>query len=88
MVHTAIHRLVTSKYSTPQILKDRNLDFVELSIKNHEWVNWIALNGNKTLYNAVTQPDGVFVGYPIPGNAYNFSGIHVGKGAFAFGLSG
>mmetsp|Transcript_41726 Transcript_41726/g.49983 ORF Transcript_41726/g.49983 Transcript_41726/m.49983 type:complete len:915 (-) Transcript_41726:159-2903(-) len=84
----AIHRLVTSKYSTPQILKDRNLDFVELSIKNHEWDNWVALNGNETLYNAVTQPDGVFVGYPIPDNAYKFSGIHVGKGAYAFGLSG
>ena len=60
-VHTAIHLLVTSKYSTPQILKDPNLDFLKLSIKDHEWVKYIALDGNEKLYNAVTQPDGVFV---------------------------
>lgn len=64
-----IFRVVTSQQRTPDAIRDRRLNVVELSILKKDWEDWVSFNDDELADRAVIKEDGgdnprgVLIGY-------------------------
>jgi hypothetical protein len=90
-----LHRVITSKQKTPDNIKSRDMNVVELSIKHPNWEDWVTFDSEEMSGNGVIQEDsiqgarGVVIGYEVPAKVVIDNGgiTTVGKGARGYGLA-
>jgi len=90
-----IYRMVTSRQRTPDAIRDRLLNTVELSILKYDWENWVSFDSVELNTRSVFREDGghnrgVLIGYEIPHfvlSQPDAEGMTLGYGSQGFGLS-
>ena len=86
-----IHRTVTSKQRTPDVIRDRRLNVVEMAIQN--WEDWVSFDEEELKTRAVMDEGngwGVYIGYDVPNTVLEVTSgteISLGSGADGFGLT-
>merc|ERR1712238_514814 len=65
-----IHRMVTSQQKTPNAIRSRFLNVVEMSILDSHFENWVQFNQSEILWNGVPRDEnwerGYHIGYEVP----------------------